>query len=411
MAFNTPDYELPSSPYYLHPSENPSLILVSPLMNGQNYHSWARSMCMCLLSKNKLKFVDGSIAVPAKSDSLFSVWERCNTMVLSWILRSLTPSIAQSILWIDNALDVWKDLHDRFSQGNVTRISDLQEEIYSFKQNNLSVTDYFTHLKMLWDELSNMRMIPVCMCIPQCHCNALTLVKDYQEADCVIRFLKGLNEGYSVIRTQVLMLEPLPKINKVFSLALQHERELGIGSNVSQTIDPHVFAAQSNSFNRQSYNGNRGQNNRFFRPPMGSNSGQNVQGGQKKFYTNPNIGKPMCSHCGFSGHTVDICFKKHGYPPGYKPRYKPQTYVNQVGEMVINEQEDSYGLEQAYSYEDCGYEGQQVYGNETGFGYDKTMAQGQVQDKNIATHSANASNVNSAPPITQDQYAQLMSLL
>lgn len=28
----------------------------------------------------------------------------------------------------------------------------------------------------------------------------------------------------------------------------------------------------------------------------------------------------MCAHCGLQGHTIDQCFKLHGYPPGYKPR-------------------------------------------------------------------------------------------
>ena len=28
--------------------------------------------------------------------------------------------------------------------------------------------------------------------------------------------------------------------------------------------------------------------------------------------------KPMCTHCGFFGHTVDKCYKIHGYTPGFK---------------------------------------------------------------------------------------------
>lgn len=30
--------------------------------------------------------------------------------------------------------------------------------------------------------------------------------------------------------------------------------------------------------------------------------------------------RPTCTHYGFIGHTVDKCYKKHGYPPGYKLR-------------------------------------------------------------------------------------------
>ncbi|XP_031250195.1 uncharacterized protein LOC116143505 [Pistacia vera] len=123
----------PSSPYFLHPNENPTLVLVSPVLTSTNYHSWARAMKMALLSKNKLKFVDGSLQAPSSIDPLYLAWECCNTMVLSWLTHSLSPSITHSILWIDKAFDVWNDLRERFYQGDIFRISDLQEEIYAFK--------------------------------------------------------------------------------------------------------------------------------------------------------------------------------------------------------------------------------------------------------------------------------------
>jgi len=52
------------SPYYLHAGENPSMVLVSPQINGHNYHSWSRTMKYVLVSKNKFKFLDGDIMVP-----------------------------------------------------------------------------------------------------------------------------------------------------------------------------------------------------------------------------------------------------------------------------------------------------------------------------------------------------------
>ena len=39
--------------------------------------------------------------------------------------------------------------------------------------------------------------------------------------------------------------------------------------------------------------------------------------------------KPFCTHCNFQGHTVDQCYKLHGYPPGYKQKQKGVS-VNQV---------------------------------------------------------------------------------
>ena len=31
--------------------------------------------------------------------------------------------------------------------------------------------------------------------------------------------------------------------------------------------------------------------------------------------------RPVCSHCSVVGHTVDKCYKLHGYPPGYKSKF------------------------------------------------------------------------------------------
>ncbi|KAG5019713.1 hypothetical protein JHK87_015568 [Glycine soja] len=39
---------------YLHPSENPAVSLVSPVLDFTNYHSWSRSMMTALSAKNKL---------------------------------------------------------------------------------------------------------------------------------------------------------------------------------------------------------------------------------------------------------------------------------------------------------------------------------------------------------------------
>ncbi|XP_017419471.1 uncharacterized protein LOC108329658 [Vigna angularis] len=135
--------------YYIHPNENPSLVLVSPIFEGHNYHGWARSMSMALQMKNKFGFVDGSIPCPADTDLMVPTWKRCNNLVLSWINHSVSHEIATSIIWIDSAAATWKDLKDRFSQGVSVRISQLHQNLYSMHQSDLSVTAYYTKMKIL----------------------------------------------------------------------------------------------------------------------------------------------------------------------------------------------------------------------------------------------------------------------
>nr|GLL38011.1 uncharacterized protein LOC109150247 [Ipomoea trifida] len=128
------DPESHSSPYFLHPNENPTLMLVSTPLDGPNYHPWARAMSMALSCKNKIKFVNGSILKPEENDPKFEVWGRCNDMVMSWIVRSLSPTIGQSVLWIDTAYGIWRDLKRRFSKQDLFRIAEIKCEIYQTKQ-------------------------------------------------------------------------------------------------------------------------------------------------------------------------------------------------------------------------------------------------------------------------------------
>jgi hypothetical protein len=72
-----------TSPYFVHPSDGPSSISISPKLNGSNYHSWAKSMRRELVGKMKLEFVDGTIdPVVEDFEPSFRAWNMCNMLVL-----------------------------------------------------------------------------------------------------------------------------------------------------------------------------------------------------------------------------------------------------------------------------------------------------------------------------------------
>nr|GMC93997.1 uncharacterized protein LOC109168309 [Ipomoea batatas] len=163
-----------ASSFFLHPNENPSLVLISEVLNGRNYHPWARAMEMALLSKNKLGFVDGTVAMPDVNDIKFPYWKRCNNMVSAWITRSLLPEIAQTVLWAGTAERIWKTLKSRFSEADIFRVSNLHAEIHQVRQGDLSTGAYFAKLKLMWDELLVIRHLPTCNCIRRCDCEEVS---------------------------------------------------------------------------------------------------------------------------------------------------------------------------------------------------------------------------------------------
>jgi hypothetical protein len=102
-----------TNPFYLHPSETPAVVLVTPLLEGtKNFQSWILSMRVALVCKNKLGFVDGTIPIPEKQDSHYNQWLRCNNMILAWLQRSCSPNVQKSIIFFRTASAAWKDLHD-----------------------------------------------------------------------------------------------------------------------------------------------------------------------------------------------------------------------------------------------------------------------------------------------------------
>lgn len=100
-------------------------------------------MRRAVISKNKFRFLDGSILIPDNFDPRFEAWERCNNLVHSWLLISVSSSIAQSIVYIEVAAEAWQDLKERFSQGDLVRVA---TGTVLFPAKFLSVTDYSTEL-------------------------------------------------------------------------------------------------------------------------------------------------------------------------------------------------------------------------------------------------------------------------
>ncbi|XP_071723845.1 uncharacterized protein [Rutidosis leptorrhynchoides] len=112
------------NPYYVHHSDQPGHMLVPTKLNGANYQSWSKAMIHALIAKNKVGFIDGSLAAPSKETHPvdFALWNQSNSMILSWLSHSVEPDLAEGIIHAKSALEVWVELRDQFSQKNAPAI-------------------------------------------------------------------------------------------------------------------------------------------------------------------------------------------------------------------------------------------------------------------------------------------------
>lgn len=157
-----------SHPFYLHPSDSPGMILVNSIFDGKGYRGWRKGILIALSAKNKVGFIDRTFLQPKISSDSFKPWVRCNNMVISWLLNSLSREIAESVLYSKTAIEIWKELEERFGQSNGPQLYHLQKEISQLLQGSLDLAGYYTKLKKLRDELDSLDACQTCTC--DCTC-------------------------------------------------------------------------------------------------------------------------------------------------------------------------------------------------------------------------------------------------
>ncbi|XP_041020381.1 uncharacterized protein LOC121261999 [Juglans microcarpa x Juglans regia] len=103
---------------------------------------------------------------------------------------------------------------------------------------------------------------------------------------------------FKPMHLQILLLDSFPPINKVFSLILQEEKQQEISSD---SLSSNEVVAMLTNHNSSQMKGS----------VVGSRIGKPSA---------PRKVRPYCTHCGLSGHTIDKCYKIHGYPRGYRAK-------------------------------------------------------------------------------------------
>uniref|UniRef100_A0A803LNL9 Retrotransposon Copia-like N-terminal domain-containing protein n=1 Tax=Chenopodium quinoa TaxID=63459 RepID=A0A803LNL9_CHEQI len=233
-----------NSVLYLHPNDGSYSISVDKLTGVADYRSWRRSMEIALTSKKKIGFVLGTVlrSTYAQDAVKADQWDTCNSMVISWIHACLSDTIKKSVLYVNSARETWIQLEKRFSMGNGSRKYKLNKDLYQLKQHNNSVNEYYTAMSGLWEELDSMNALPV-ISEPSADVRSLlNVVARNQEESRLFQFLNGLDDHFSAMRSQMLMLTPLPTVETACSMLQQEESQREV---LLPRADPDISAMYS----------------------------------------------------------------------------------------------------------------------------------------------------------------------
>lgn len=281
---------LQTSPYYLGSGDQPGNLITHVILTGDNYSTWARAITLSLKARRKYGFINGTLTKP-KDKILVLDWETVNSMLVSWILRSIDPKLVGTIPFHEEAKRLWDYLEKRFFVANGPRLQQLRAFIVNCKQGKTqSLEDYYSKLINLYDDLARLKPLHSCEC-GGCTCNvAEQYARDGAEEMLHQFFISDDDEAYGGVRSNLLSQNPIPDLDRAYQAFLQEERMRGIKKENLEKIESHIFAVQGLSL-----------------------KGTFDRRGEKA--------KLHCSHCKKTGHNMSTCFKLHGTPSWWVKKF------------------------------------------------------------------------------------------
>ncbi|XP_071689133.1 uncharacterized protein [Rutidosis leptorrhynchoides] len=199
-------------PLYLHPSDTSTTALVSLNLKGtENYSVWSRSMILALQTKNKVGFVDGTCVKNTSDLVLMSQWDRCNSVMLSWILNSISEDLFVGQVFSTSAKFVWDELQETYDKIDGSITYNLHHKLNTITQSGSTVSDYYHKLNSLWKQFDALVKLPTCVC------DANKEFKSHNDLIKLMQFLMGLDDSYSTIRSHILTSDPLPSVKSAFA--------------------------------------------------------------------------------------------------------------------------------------------------------------------------------------------------
>ncbi|KAL0549030.1 hypothetical protein IC582_013510 [Cucumis melo] len=219
--------------------------LISTILDGTNYITWAHLMRSFLIGRKLWRIVTGDITKPIKpttpmknidntantSDVLIHEttaedikyierledWDSKNHQIITWLGNTSIPAIHTQLDSFDTAKELWDFLATRFQSIGLAHYYQLYSTLINLNQEvGQSVNEYLATLQPIWTQLDQTKINP----------DHIRLIK----------VLMGLRPEYESVRAALLHRNPLPSLDAAVQEILFEEKRLGIVSALPSDV-------------------------------------------------------------------------------------------------------------------------------------------------------------------------------
>lgn len=245
---------------------------ISVKLDGTNYRVWAQIMEMYIAGKKKKGYLTGRKVVPKEDDPSFEEWDSEDKTVKSWLINSMNQTLMAHFVQYGTAKEVWDAIRRSYLDvSDSSQVYELMKKSFQSRQGGRPLADYYNELNSIFLELDYRRPNDM-----GCPADIEKLRKRTGE-ERVYVFLAGLDHNLDQVSARVLAASPMPSLEEAYA-QVRREAQRQVTMGLEDNLEASAMAVHKNN-------------------------------------TRPTL---FCTHCNSSKHTVDVCWKKHGYPEWFK---------------------------------------------------------------------------------------------
>lgn len=137
--------------------DSTAISITNQKLHGSNYLPWSRAVELFITGRGKKDYMSEKMVVPSESDGKYLTWEAENSMIMSWLLGSMTPEVSNTFMLYPTAAAIWKAAKDMYSKrDNISELYGLETQLKDIKQGDQSVSKYFSILSQIWQQIDTL---------------------------------------------------------------------------------------------------------------------------------------------------------------------------------------------------------------------------------------------------------------